>query len=125
MPQLQPTLHFEDRLAKERKRLEALAAKLKPGPEREAILKKISQLDTAAHINEWLSAPGLHSPSGAGSDRAKWRAGQRVSHKGSKAHGTVAEVAQHAVKIRWDSGATSYYRPDNLSDVVLKEPLQQ
>jgi hypothetical protein len=28
----------------------------------DAILKKIRQLDTAAHLNEWLSSPGLQSP---------------------------------------------------------------
>jgi hypothetical protein len=51
--------------------------------------------------------------------------GQRVSRKDSRALGTVDEVSHHAIKIKWDSGATSYYRPDNLSDVVLKEPPQE
>lgn len=50
-----PTLHlFGNRLtteksnpiANEKKRLEALAAERKPGPEREFLLKKIRQLDT-------------------------------------------------------------------------------
>jgi len=53
------------------------------------------------------------------------RVGQRVSRKDSRALGTVTEVSEHAIKIKWDSGATSYYRRDDLSDVVLKEPTQQ
>ena len=45
-----------------KKRLEALAAELKPSPERDSLLKKIKQLDTARHIDEWLSSPGLRAP---------------------------------------------------------------
>ena len=60
MQRHQPTLHlFDDKLAKEKKRLEALAAELKPGLERDTVLRKISQLDTAVRINEWVSSPGL------------------------------------------------------------------
>jgi hypothetical protein len=55
-----PTLHlFGDRLANEKKRLEAHLAELQPGPERDQLLQKLRQLDTASHINEWLSSPGL------------------------------------------------------------------
>ena len=58
-----PTLHlFRDRLADEKKRLEAQLAKLQPGPEREQILMKLRQLDTASRINEWANSPGLQSP---------------------------------------------------------------
>jgi hypothetical protein len=53
---------FEERIAAEKARLEAQVARLKPGPERDGVLKKISQLETAAHINEWLSPPGLQPP---------------------------------------------------------------
>jgi hypothetical protein len=42
--------------------------------------------------------------SGAGSDRPKWRLGQRVSRKNSRALGTIAEVCEHAIKIKWDGG---------------------
>jgi hypothetical protein len=63
MKRPRPTLHlFDNRIAKEKKRLEALAAELQPGAERDNLLKKISQLDTAAHINDWLSSPGLQTP---------------------------------------------------------------
>jgi hypothetical protein len=53
---------FEDRIAAEKARLEAQVAKLKPGPQKDGLLKKISQLDTASHINEWLTSPGLQPP---------------------------------------------------------------
>jgi hypothetical protein len=29
----------------------------------DALRKKIRQLETASHMNEWLSSPGLQSPS--------------------------------------------------------------
>jgi len=53
---------FEDRIAAEKARLEAQVAKLQPGPQKDGLLKKISQLDTASHINEWLTSPGLQPP---------------------------------------------------------------
>jgi hypothetical protein len=56
-----------------------------------------------------------------GSDRTKWRVGRRVSRKGSRALGTVAEVSEHCIKIKWDNGGTSYYRRDSLSNVLLEE----
>jgi hypothetical protein len=48
---------FEDRLAAEKKRLEAKAALLREGDEREALLGKIAQIDTACHLNELLRPP--------------------------------------------------------------------
>jgi hypothetical protein len=53
---------FEENIAAEKARLEAQATLLKPGPQKDRLLKKIRQLDTASHINEWLSSPGLQSP---------------------------------------------------------------
>ena len=53
---------FEDRIAAEKARLEAQVTKLKPGPQKEVLLGKIRQLETASHINEWLSSPGLQPP---------------------------------------------------------------
>jgi cell division protein FtsB len=54
---------FEDKIAAEKAKLEAQVAKLKPGPQMDALRKKIRQLETASHMNEWLSSPGLQSPS--------------------------------------------------------------
>jgi len=45
---------FEQNIAAEKAKLEAQLANLKPGPEIEAIRKKIRQLDSAAHIGDWL-----------------------------------------------------------------------
>jgi hypothetical protein len=38
------------------------AEKLPHGKEREALVRKARQLETASHINEWLSSPGLAAP---------------------------------------------------------------
>jgi hypothetical protein len=48
---------FEDQITAERSHLEAQAAGLPPGPQKDALLKKIRQ--TASHVNEWLTSPGL------------------------------------------------------------------
>jgi hypothetical protein len=53
---------FEENIAAEKAKLEAQIAKLKPGSQMEALRKKIKQLETASHMNEWLSSPGLQSP---------------------------------------------------------------
>jgi len=53
---------FEENIAAEKAKLEAQVAKLKPGAEKEALVRKIRQLDTAAHMSEWLSSPGLRPP---------------------------------------------------------------
>jgi hypothetical protein len=55
-----PTLY--ERLADEQKRIEAAIALLGPGSRQSKLLKKLRQLDVAAHINEWLSSPGLRAP---------------------------------------------------------------
>ena len=56
---------IEDRIAAEKARCEAQAAKLAPGPEKDELLKKIGQLETAARINDWLTSPGLQPPKSA------------------------------------------------------------
>jgi hypothetical protein len=53
---------FEDLIAAEKANLEAQLAQLPPGSPREGLLRQISQLETAAHINEWLASPGLQPP---------------------------------------------------------------
>ncbi len=57
MQHSRPTFHlFSDRLANEKKRLEAQLAELQPGPERDQLLQKLRQLDTASHINSGVAA---------------------------------------------------------------------
>jgi hypothetical protein len=53
---------FEENLAAKKAKLEAQVAQLKPGPQRDELIKKIRQLETALHINEWLTSPGLQPP---------------------------------------------------------------
>ena len=53
---------FEENIAAEKAKLEAQIAQLKPGPQKDAALKKIRQLETASHMIEWLSSPGLQAP---------------------------------------------------------------
>jgi hypothetical protein len=53
---------FEENIAVEKAMLEAQLAQLKPGPELDALRRKIRQLDTAAHLSDWLSSPGLQPP---------------------------------------------------------------
>jgi hypothetical protein len=47
---------FEDQIATEKARCEQ--ARLQKG----ALIKKIRQLTTANHMNDWLRSPGLKSP---------------------------------------------------------------
>jgi hypothetical protein len=53
---------FEDQIAAEKARLQEKITDLVNGPDRDAALKKIRQLETASHINDWLTSPGLRSP---------------------------------------------------------------
>jgi hypothetical protein len=53
---------FEGRIAAERARAQQAAAKLANGPHKDALLKKIDQLDKALRIYGWLSSPELQTP---------------------------------------------------------------
>jgi hypothetical protein len=55
-------LTLEDRLSAWAKSVREQAQKLPPGPEREALLKKARQADTASHLNDWANSAGLQSP---------------------------------------------------------------
>jgi hypothetical protein len=55
-------LSFPDRLKQEAERLREEAKNIPHGMERDALLKKAREADTAAHMDEWLSSPGLKSP---------------------------------------------------------------
>jgi hypothetical protein len=59
LKQSQPLKH---RLIEQVKRLREEAKLKGPGVERETLLRKARQAETAAHIDEWLSTPGLRSP---------------------------------------------------------------
>jgi hypothetical protein len=55
-----PTLY--ERLADEKKRIEAAVALVEPGLMRTRLLQKLRQLDVAVHMDRWLSSPGLQAP---------------------------------------------------------------
>lgn len=53
---------LQDRLAAWSKKVQEQAAKLPPGPEREALIKKARQADVANHLDDWARSPGLQPP---------------------------------------------------------------
>ncbi|WP_315755673.1 MULTISPECIES: hypothetical protein [unclassified Bradyrhizobium] len=55
------TASFGQRLQQAATAAREAAARLPVGPERDIMLKKAMQAETAAHINELLSAPVLHA----------------------------------------------------------------
>jgi hypothetical protein len=55
-------LTFPERLDHEVKRLRIEAEKLPPGSERDQLLRKARQAETALHVNDWLSSPELKPP---------------------------------------------------------------
>ena len=58
----QPKRKFEQRLAREALRVKEQAKSLLRGRERELLSRKARQLETASHVSEWLSSPGLKPP---------------------------------------------------------------
>jgi hypothetical protein len=53
---------LEARLSEEAKRLRAEAKLLSPGAARDEIIRRARQAEIAAHIDEWLTSPGLRPP---------------------------------------------------------------
>ena len=53
---------FEGKIAAEKAKLEAQLAQMKPGPETDGLRRKLRELETASHMSEWLSSPGLQAP---------------------------------------------------------------
>ncbi len=51
------TVPFDERLQRAAEEAREAAQKLPEGRERDALLKRARQTETAAHINEWLSSP--------------------------------------------------------------------
>jgi hypothetical protein len=52
-------ISLHDRLAAWANQVRQEAEKIPPGPEREALLKKAEQADTAYHFEDWADSPGL------------------------------------------------------------------
>jgi hypothetical protein len=53
---------LKDRLASFAKKARERASLLPPGPERDDLLRRASQADTASHVDEWVNSPGLQPP---------------------------------------------------------------
>jgi hypothetical protein len=53
---------LEYRLTMEAANLRKQAEGLPPGVRREELMRKARQAETASHMNEWLSSPGLQPP---------------------------------------------------------------
>jgi hypothetical protein len=56
------TTTLEQRLAQEAERLRQEARGTPPGIERERMIRRARQAETALHVNEWLSSPALKAP---------------------------------------------------------------
>jgi hypothetical protein len=56
------TQSLEEPLVEEAKRLREEAKLLPPGALREEMIRKARQAETASHMNEWLTSPGLRPP---------------------------------------------------------------
>jgi hypothetical protein len=59
MPQHRFKLSLEDRLALFAKAAREKAALLRPGAERDELIRKARQADTAAGLKHWLESPSL------------------------------------------------------------------
>ena len=53
---------FAERLQDECRRFKEAADALPPGIERELLLRRARQAETAAHMDDWLRSPGLQPP---------------------------------------------------------------
>ena len=53
---------LEKRLAERAQRFKEQAKTLPAGRDREILLRRARQAETAAHINDWLTSPGLQPP---------------------------------------------------------------
>ena len=53
---------FQDKHRREKAKLEAQMATLKPGTLMDALRRKIRQLDTASHMSDWLGSAELKPP---------------------------------------------------------------
>lgn len=53
---------LEERLLKEAQRLREEARKLPPSPERLELVRRARQVETSAHLSDWLRSPGLRPP---------------------------------------------------------------
>jgi hypothetical protein len=56
------TESLKERLASFAKEVRERASFMPPGRERDELLKKASQAETASHLNDWITLPGSQAP---------------------------------------------------------------
>jgi hypothetical protein len=56
------TVSLQDRISSFAETARKVAALLPPGPERDVLLRKARQADTAANLTDWVNSPGLQPP---------------------------------------------------------------
>ena len=56
------TSSLKDRLTSFAKEAREKASRLPPGAEKEAMLKKARQANTAVHLEDWINSQGLRPP---------------------------------------------------------------
>ncbi|KJC35996.1 hypothetical protein UP09_33135 [Bradyrhizobium sp. LTSP885] len=59
---IKQTVSLEDRLAQEAARLKQAARGTPPGIERERMIRRARQAETAAQMSEWLASPSPRAP---------------------------------------------------------------
>ena len=55
-------LSLKERLEQEAARIRAQAEQLPSGPERDKLMRKAREAESATHVDEWLSSPGVQAP---------------------------------------------------------------
>ena len=53
---------LQDRVIEWAKEVRHQATALPPGPDRDMLLKKVRQAETALHLEDWVNSPGLQPP---------------------------------------------------------------
>jgi hypothetical protein len=59
---LDQSIPLKDRLASFAKELREKASRLRPGAEKDDLLRRARRADTASHLDDWASSPGLRPP---------------------------------------------------------------
>lgn len=56
------TTTLDERLAEHANRLREQALRAAPGAQRDQLMRRARQAETAAHMQDWLKSPGLRPP---------------------------------------------------------------
>ena len=59
---IKQTTSLDERLAEQAKQIREMAASLPHGKERDDMMRRARQAETASHINQWVSSAGLQAP---------------------------------------------------------------